>query len=158
MISIILVFKVSGIGVLPILLVIISALFLWGMVVYNSLKTRKNNMETYLQNVGKLAFQRVQLLTELGNLLKVDLITNPEGYDENTLQSEARLLDEKITNLSLQNDPQLQKLQASLGQNAASLVQSQRKFRSARKTYNELCQHMPYRLVAALFAYKPSVA
>lgn len=155
MILSLLAFKVSGIGVLPILLVIVSAIFLWGMLVYNSLKNRKSNTDTYLQNVGKLAFQRVQLLTDLGQLLKTDFLTDAEGYNETRLQTETQRIDETIASLLQQNNPEVQTLQTRLSQNAAQLVQSQRKFRAARKNYNELCEQMPYRLIASTFAFKP---
>jgi hypothetical protein len=158
MILSLLAFKVSGIGVLPILLVIVSAIFLWGMLVYNSLKNRKSNTDAYLQNVGKLAFQRVQLLTQLGQLLKTDFLTDAEGYNETRLQTETQRIDETIASLLQQNNPEVQSLQTRLSQNAAQLVQSQRKFRAARKNYNELCEQMPYRLIASTFAFKPLAA
>ncbi len=154
----ILTFKISGIGVLPILMVVILALFLWGMLVYNSLKTRKSNLDVYLQQVGKLAFQRVQLLQNLGEQLKTDFLTDAEGYDEAKLQSETQLIAETVSNLNLQADTATQTLQQNLTQNASLLVQTQRKFRAARKNYNDLCLHMPYRLIASTFGYKPFAA
>ncbi|MDJ1480748.1 hypothetical protein QNI16_09660 [Cytophagaceae bacterium YF14B1] len=149
------VFKVTGIGVLPILLVITGAIFLWGMVVLNSLRTRKSNTDIYLQNVGKVAFQRVQLLMQLGELLNTNLVVDQEGYNETKLAAETKTIAESIENLGFADNNEANRLQTALSQNASLLLQTQKKFRSARGNYNELCKHMPYRIIASLFGFKP---
>ncbi|MDJ1469606.1 hypothetical protein [Xanthocytophaga flava] len=148
-------FKVTGIGVLPILLVITGAIFLWGMVVLNSLRTRKSNTDIYLQNVGKVAFQRVQLLMQLGELLNTNLVVDQEGYNETKLTTESKTIAESIENLGFTDNNEAKRLQTALSQNASLLLQTQKKFRSARGNYNELCKHMPYRIIASLFGFKP---
>ncbi|MDJ1493552.1 hypothetical protein QNI19_11460 [Cytophagaceae bacterium DM2B3-1] len=148
-------FKVTGIGVLPILLVITGAIFLWGMVVLNSLRTRKSNTDIYLQNVGKVAFQRVQLLIQLGELLNTNLVVDQEGYNETKLAAETRTIAESIENLGFADNNEANRLQTALSQNASLLLQTQKKFRSARGNYNELCKQMPYRIIASLFGFKP---
>lgn len=148
-------FKVTGIGVLPILLVITGAIFLWGMVVLNSLKSRKSNTDIYLQNVGKVAFQRVQLLMQLGELLNTNLVVDQEGYNETKLAAETKTIAESIANLGFADTNEAKRLQMALNENASLLLQTQKKFRSARGNYNELCKHMPYRIIASLFGFKP---
>jgi|GEM_PF-4369128 len=153
--NLIIAFKISAIGVLPILLVIVSAIFLWAIVVYNSLKSRKSNTEVYLQNVGRIAFQRVQLLGQLGHVLQTDLITDAEGYNEARLQAESNQINAAIESLGFADNADVRQLEQELTTNAALLIRTQRKFRSARVNYNELCQHMPYRIIASVFGFRP---
>jgi hypothetical protein len=147
--------KISGIGVLPILLVILCALFLWGIVVYNSLKSRRDRMEGYLQQVGRLAFERVQLLNKLGDMLGASLINDTEGYDETRLKAETEKIESEMA-LRGNPSPAATELKNKLAENASRLLQNRQKFRTARESYNSLCREMPYRLIANVFKFKPS--
>ncbi len=147
--------KISGIGLVPVFIVLASAVFLWGMVVQNSLKTRKIRMETQLQNVGKAALLRMQLLARLGGLVQTDLVADQEGYDEAKLTAEMARVGTTVENLGFADNPEARQLQGSLASNATLLVTAQRQFRAARESYNELCQQMPYKLVAAVAGFKP---
>ena len=147
--------KISGIGLVPVFIVLVSAVFLWGMVVQNSLKTRKIRMEAQLQNVGKAALLRMQLLTRLGGLVQTDLVADQEGYDETKLATETARIASAIRNLGFADNREAQQLQGNLAENATLLVTAQRQFRTARTGYNDLCQRMPYKLVAAVAGFKP---
>ena len=142
--------KISGIGLVPIFIVLASAVFLWGMVVQNSLKTRKTRMETQLQNVGKAALLRMQLLARLGGLVQTDLVADQEGYDEAKLATEMARVSTAVKNLGFADHPEARQLQGSLAGNATLLVTAQRQFRAARESYNELCQRMPYKRFEAV--------
>lgn len=147
--------KISGIGLVPIFLVLASAAFLWSMVVHNSLKTRKARMEAQLQNVGRAALLRVQLLGRLGGLLETGLVADQEGYDEARLAAETARVNAAIADLGFGTHPEARQLQGGLADNATLLLKAQQQFRAARESYNELCQRMPYKLVAAVAGFKP---
>ena len=147
--------KVSGIGVLPILLVVLCALFLWGTVVYNSLKSRRERMEGHLQQVGRMALERVQLLSKLGDMLGISLINDAEGYDETRLKAETERIESEMA-LRGNPSPAATELKNKLAENAGRLLQNRQKFRAARENYNSLCREMPYRLIANVFGFKPS--
>lgn len=148
-------FKISGIGLLPIFLVLTGFVFLWTMVVYNSLKNRKSTIEHQLHTIGQLVFQRMNFLTQLQDVLKTHLQTGTEGYDETHLAKETELVEDRIQALGMDKDTQVQQFRQELAQNASRIVKAQSKVRSLRTHYNELCTHMPYRLVANVFGFKP---
>lgn len=147
--------KISGIGLLPVFVVLACAAFLWGMIVRSSLTTRRDLVNAQLENVGKIALQRVRLLQQLGALLGTELLTDPEGYNETTLATETRRIEATIATLGFATHPEVHQLQVGLATNAAILLKAQHQFRAVRNSYNELCRQMPYRLVASLSGFKP---
>jgi len=156
-------------GMLPILVVLVCIVFLWGMVNYNSFVTKKKQItdtrEARLLAQKQLGITLNQLtdwarlhalpvpesLLRLPNLTELQFCKEVESWCDDAEQ----VLSSASQVPALANAPELRNLSASFEQAKNGYLLARKRHTAAINGYNWEAQHMPSKIIAILFGFRP---
>jgi hypothetical protein len=156
-------------GMLPILVVLASVIFLWGMVNHNSFVTkRKQIFET---REARLLAQKqlgtmLKQLTDWArlysspvpeSLLRLPDLTEiqPRKEVENWCNDAEQVLTGTSQVPALANSPDFRNLSASFEQAKNAYLLARKRHTAAINGYNWEARHMPSKIIARLFGFRP---
>lgn len=156
-------------GMLPILVVLVCLVFLWGMVNYNSFVTKRKQISDTREARVLAQKQLGATLKQLtdwtylhalpipASLLRLPNLTELQLYKE--VESWCEDAEQVLTSASqvpaLTNTSELRNLSASLEQAKKEYLLARKRHTAAINGYNWEARHMPSKLIALLFGFRP---
>ena len=156
-------------GMLPILVVLVCIVFLWGMVNYHSFVTKRKQLaDTREARVlaQKQLGATLKQLTDWArlhaspipeSLLRLPDLTQLQLYKE--VESWCDDAEQVLTSASqvpaLGNAPERRNLLASLEQAKKGYLLARKRHTAAINGYNREARHMPSKIIAVLFGFRP---
>lgn len=156
-------------GMIPIVVVLASVIFLWGMVNYASFVTKKKEIEEASEGLRAVQLQINNLVEQLlglsqsyGLALPTSLaalpnlsIIQPKALVE-ALEREMEIVLAKAENLFPgQQTQEVSSLRTALETSKRTYLLARKRYRAALNGYNSEATHMPSKIIARLFGFHP---
>jgi hypothetical protein len=148
-------------GLIPIILVVVLTLLLWGMLNYNSFIFKKSQADLAYIQLEKGWNQRSSELLELHTLLKINelkmsdtllkLANQPEDAEKYNLSDELKAV---ATIPQLSGNTDLTKVINDLLTTETQVEKLRKKYIATALDYNKQVEEMPSRYIALLFGFK----